>query len=63
MISLLKFSKGQNYVKTVGRVISALDLIVFYICTRFHENISKAFRAVEQTQFPYKNFKRGIILS
>ena len=43
-----KFSKGHNFVKTVGRsmvlalcvwsLLSAYLLIMLYICTKFHEN-------------------------
>ena len=37
-------------------LFSAHCLIVFYICTKFNENISKGFKVIEGTQFP-----RGIM--
>ena len=37
--------------------------MVLYICSKFRENISKSFRDIERTQFPYINVRRGIIPS
>ena len=34
---------------------------VFYIYIKVHENISKDFRVIEQTHFPYQSFQRGTI--
>ena len=51
--SKLKYTKGHNSVKNVGGVtILAHCLVLLYICTKFHENISKGFRVIERTQFP-----------
>ena len=50
-IRILKFTKGHNYVKTIGRVMqpfSAYHLMTLYICTKFQENISKGFRVIKQ---------------
>ena len=34
-------------------------LIMFYICTKFHENIKKGFRIIERTRFPKFKFSKG----
>ena len=44
-------------------LISTYCMLVLGICTKFNENISKGFRVIEQTQFSYKYFQRGTILS
>ena len=30
-----------------------------YICIKFHDNISKGFRAIEGLVFPYSGFSKG----
>ena len=51
-----QFTKGHNSVKTVN-VVRVLNLCtssdVFYICTKFQKNISKAFRVSERIRFVY----------
>ena len=45
-ISIVKFAKGHNSDKNVGEAMvlfSAHPLMMLYICTKVHENISKAF--------------------
>ena len=44
-------------------LFSAHPMIMLYICSKFYENISKAFRVIELTWFPELNFQRGFILS
>ena len=60
MIFTLKFTKGHNSVKSVDGV-SVLTfcncLIMLYICTKFHKNISKAFRVIEQSQVNTEIYK------
>ena len=63
-ISIVKFSKGHNLVKIVVELyflFSTYPLIMFYIFTKFHENILKDFRVIKLTQFPYQNLHMGII--
>ena len=33
--------------------------MLFYICIKFHENISKGFRVTEGLLFPYLGFSKG----
>ena len=33
--------------------------MLLYICIKFHENISKGFRAIERLLFPYSEFSKG----
>ena len=33
--------------------------MLLYICIKFHENISKGFRAIEGLLFPYSGFSKG----
>ena len=33
--------------------------MLFYICIKFHENISKGFRAIEVLLFPYSGYSKG----
>ena len=33
--------------------------MLLYICVKFHENISKGFRAIEGLLFPYPGFSKG----
>ena len=51
-----QFTKGHNSIKTVN-VVSVLNLCtssdMLYICTKFQENISKAFRVIERMGFVY----------
>ena len=60
-----KFSKGHNSVKDLGEVIvlvqSANSLMMLYICTKFHENISKCLRVIEEIDFHYLIFSNGTI--
>ena len=42
------------------RYFSAHRLILLHICTKFRENISKVFKVIEWTRFPYENSQRGI---
>ena len=64
MISILKFTKGHNSIKNVGRVM-VLDL-----CSSSNDNLYlhkvslnylKGFQVIERTLFPYPNFQRDII--
>ena len=54
MISMVKFSKGHNSVKKMSVelrfLISTHRVMMFYICTKFHELIFNRFRNVERTQ-------------
>ena len=34
-------------------------LMLLYICIKFHENISKGFRAIEGLLFPHSGFSKG----
>ena len=45
-----QFSKGHNYLKNcrLTYCTSALHMMMLNICTKFHENISKSFRVIEQ---------------
>ena len=51
-----QFTKGHNSVKTVN-VVRVLNLCtssdVLHICTKFQENISKAFRVIQRMGFVY----------
>ena len=40
-------------------LISAYCLTLLYVCIKFHENISKGFRAIEGLLFPYSGFSKG----
>ena len=40
-------------------LFSAHCLIVLYISTKFHENISKGFKVIERTQFQGKLFSKN----
>ena len=42
-------------------MFSAHSLIMVYICTTFHENISEGFKVIERTRFAYRTLQRGII--
>ena len=44
--------------KRIWFLFSANCLIVLYICTKFHENISKGFRVTELTQFLVSKFSK-----
>ena len=33
--------------------------MLLYVCIKFHENISKGFRAIEGLLFPYSGFSKG----
>ena len=33
--------------------------MLLYICIKFHESISKGFRAIEGLLFPYSGFSKG----
>ena len=50
----MKISKGHNSIRNVGgvTVLVLFPLSDDYICTKFHENFLKGFRAIEWTQFP-----------
>ena len=50
MISLIKFSKGFNFVHKVGGV-TVLCLIMLYICTRFCKNILNGDRVMSGYDF------------
>ena len=61
---LTEIFKGHNSLKNVGRVMVlnlAHHLMMFYICTKFRENISRGFKVLEQTRFPNYNLQREII--
>ena len=51
-----QFTKGHNSVKNVN-VVTVLNLCtssdVLFICTKFQENICKAFRVIERMVFVY----------
>ena len=59
MIFTLEFTKGHNschsyFVNNVGGniiLVFCTSSDHFYICTKFHEIISKGLRVIEQTQF------------
>ena len=56
-ISILKYIKGHNYVKTISGVMlpfSAHRLMTLYICTNF-KNISKGFTVIERTRLKGHN--------
>ena len=61
-VSISKFSKGQNSVKNVGgnMVLVLCTLIMLYICTKFHENISKVSELLSG-QFLVLKFSKGTI--
>ena len=40
---------------------SAHCLVMFYIFTKFHENIINGIKIIERTRFSYEKFQRGII--
>ena len=40
-------------------LFSAYCLKLLYICIKFHENISKGFRAIEGLLFPHSGFSKG----
>ena len=40
-------------------VISEYRLIMYYICTKFRENISEGLRVTDRTRFPNKIFLKG----
>ena len=40
-------------------LFSANCLMMLYICIKFHENISKGFRAIDRLLFPYSGFSKG----
>ena len=42
-------------------LISALCLIMLYICAKFHEIILNGIKVIEWTRFLYKKLQRGII--
>ena len=56
MVDARVVAKRHNSVKTVN-VVRVLNLYtssdVLYICTKFQENISKAFRVIERMGFVY----------
>ena len=52
MIFIMKFTKGHNSVNNVVQLqflSSASRLIMFYIYTKFRENILNGLRFIEQT--------------
>ena len=57
-----KFSKRHRSVENIGGamiLISTHFLIMFYICTKCHENISQGFRVMEGLDFQYSKFSKG----
>ena len=64
MLLILKITNQHNSVKKpvvdLWFLISKHSLIMVYICTKFHENISQGF-SIEQTKFPYKSSRRDIV--
>ena len=51
-----QFTKGHNSVKMLMELlylISTHRLMMFYMCIKFQENISKDFTVIEQTSFAY----------
>ena len=66
MVSLLKFSKGQNSINNVFGVTilnlctsSDHDLYLYQLSQK-HLN---GFKSIDWIHFPYPNFQMGIILS
>ena len=61
----MKFAKGHNSVKNVDGVMflvfSTCPLMMFYICTKCHENILDSNKVIEQTRFSFEIFQRRII--
>ena len=48
-ISIVKFAKGHNSVKMqveISFLLSIYPLMMLYICTEVHKNISKGFRVI-----------------
>ena len=58
---MAQFTNGHNSVKSVDGVMVlnlCTSFMMFYICTKFQENILKGFRVIERMQFFYtENFK------
>ena len=57
-----KFSKRHRLVENIGGVMTLVlitFLIMLYICTKCHENISKGFRVMEGLDFQYSTFSKG----
>ena len=44
--------------KSIWFLFSANCLIMLYICTQFHENVSKGFRVTQLTQFLISKFSK-----
>ena len=42
-------------------LISSRRLVIFYICAKFHEIISKGIKVTERKRFLYGKLQRGII--
>ena len=64
MVSILKFSKGNNSAKNVGGVtvlISARRLVMLYISTKFCDIIPNGIKVIERTRFLYGKLQREII--
>ena len=59
-ISIRKITKGNNSAKNVGGV-TVVNLVMLYICAKFHEIISNGIKVIEWTQFLYGKLQRGII--
>ena len=55
MIFIPKFTKERNSKQNIGEV-TVLNLctlsVNFYICTKFHENVSKGLKVIERTRVP-----------
>ena len=65
MISNIQIFKGEKFRKMYVElmyVFSAHSVLMFYICTKFHENISECFRVIEGLDFQYSRFYKGTIL-
>ena len=42
-------------------MFSACPLMMFYFCTKFHDNILDGITVIEKTKFSLEIFQRGII--
>ena len=57
-MKLLATSEFYVRIKSIWFLFSANCLIMLYICTKFHENISKGFKVTELTQFLISKFSK-----
>ena len=53
---------GNEYYSFLLSLFCAHDLIIFYICTKFHENSFYSFKVTKQTPFSKLKLQRCILL-